>query len=77
MASRADETQVSSAPDADSSNSTRRRIWSTPRTAFFQELAEIIFDKPLSEVTEEDCSRVTALQLDMNHRTIYYELDLR
>lgn len=46
-----------------------------PRSAFFQELAEVIFDKPCSSITQEELARVTALELNLDDHTIYYELD--
>ena len=46
-----------------------------PHSAFFYELAEVIFDKPMADITDEEFASLTALQIDMDDKDIYYAIN--
>ena len=46
-----------------------------PQTYFFQALSSVIFNKDVADITEEEFSRLTALEIDFDNYEIYYELD--
>lgn len=46
-----------------------------PRSEFFRQLAEVIFDKPSTEITPEEMASVTALEIDMDEHSIYFQVN--
>ena len=46
-----------------------------PHSDFFYELAEVIFDKPMADITDEEFASLTALQIDMDDKDIYYSIN--
>ena len=43
-----------------------------PHSEFFSELAEVIFDKPLKDITDEEFASLTDLQINLDDGDIYY-----
>ena len=46
-----------------------------PQSYFFQALSSVIFNKEVSDITEEEFSSIIALEIDFDNYEIYYELD--
>ena len=46
-----------------------------PQSDFFRQLAEIMFDKSYSDISSEEMASVTALQIDKDKYTIYYQVN--
>ena len=46
-----------------------------PQTYFFQALSSVIFEKDVSDITEEEFGSIIALEIDFDNYEIYYELD--
>lgn len=46
-----------------------------PQTYFFQALSSVIFNKDVTDITEEEFSSITALEIDFDNYEIYYELN--
>lgn len=63
------------APDAETPRSSRMNGSHMPRSEFFRQLAEVIFDKSSSGITPEEMASVTALEIDMDEHTIYYQVN--
>ena len=49
--------------------------FSKPHSKFFWQLAEVIFDKSLTDITDEEFASLTALQIDMDEKDIYYAVN--
>lgn len=47
----------------------------TPQSGFFQAFAEVIFEKPYTEITREEYASLTALQIDLDENNLYYQIN--
>lgn len=47
----------------------------TPQSDFFRQLAEVIFDKSYYEISSEEMASVTALEINKDEYTIYYQVN--
>lgn len=70
---------VKSTEDDSTESSTRSSmldsISRTPHSDFFIQLAEIIFDKPCSDISAGEMASVTALEIDKDAHSIYYQVN--